>query len=75
MHILPTFAPSAKLEGDRVVATIQSGPTTLEISLSLHDALSLSHTLQRAAVEPIQAARVAKLLEFPTAKAIKRRAS
>ncbi len=72
MRIVPTERPSAKLHEDRVIAHIQSGPTMLEISLSLHDALTLSHTLQREAVQPIQAARVAQLLKFPTVNAIRR---
>lgn len=57
MHILPTSAPSAKLEGDRVVATIQSGPTTLEISLTPHEAMKLGHMLTRSACEPIDISR------------------
>ena len=74
MHILPTSAPSAKLEGDRVFVVIQSGPTTLEISLTPYEAMKLGQTLIRAACEPIDASRLeAEIIAFPSKRT--RRAS
>lgn len=70
MRIIPTGAPSANLEGDRVVAIIQSGPTALEISLTPHEAMKLGQTLIRVACEPIDLSRrEAEIIAFPSTRA------
>lgn len=58
MIALCTGTPSAKAEGDHIIATIPSGEGVVQIALTPHQAIHLNRLIGRAAISQLEQARV-----------------
>lgn len=69
MIALCTDAPSAKLDGERVIATVPSGAGMVEIAFTPHQAIHLFRDLRSAALGCIDKARSATVVGFKRGEA------
>jgi len=78
MLILATDGPGAKAEGDRIILNIPSGKDSLQIALSLNQALLCSAELRRVVSNALDsgfAAANAEVIKMPSRRRKLRRGS